>query len=333
MSNIRTYRVNHAMQMISIPLHSTTNSYHLGNNDEVVDAKGVVQQVTNYYPFGAPYADATAVKDADFQPYKYNGKEFDHMHGLNTYDYGARQYNPVTARWDRIDPLCEKYYNVSPYNYCHNNPVMLIDPDGRDDYYTPDGEFLGTVDVETDNIYIAQDYRPIDDGAYAINPNTSKLWTDPSLELSADACSKILTNTFALGGYNTNELANGRIEVNVIGWEGGAPKGIRCTPNAGDIKLDEDDHRVNSLAFTDKDHSNGARITVNYQPGEREGYLLSTRSNVVSLVGDHEFKGHYKFGYRHEYDGFTDTVFIIQINSPAWQKTTAKFKEYYNGLY
>jgi hypothetical protein len=45
------------MQMISIPLHSTTNSYHLGNNDEVVDAKGVVQQVTNYYPFGAPYAD------------------------------------------------------------------------------------------------------------------------------------------------------------------------------------------------------------------------------------------------------------------------------------
>ena len=135
MSNIRTYRVNHAMQMISIPLHSTTNSYHLGNNREVVDAKGVVQQVTNYYPFGAPYADATAVKNADFQPYKYNGKELDLMHGLNTYDYGARQYDPVLARWDRIDPLCEKYYNVSPYNYCLNNPVMLVDPDGKD----PDG--------------------------------------------------------------------------------------------------------------------------------------------------------------------------------------------------
>ena len=27
------------------------------------------------------------------------------MHGLNTYDYGARQYNPVTARWDRMDTL------------------------------------------------------------------------------------------------------------------------------------------------------------------------------------------------------------------------------------
>ena len=56
------------------------------------------------------------------------------MHGLNTYDYGARQYNPVTARWDRMDPHCEDYKDVSPYVYCHNNPVMMIDPDGKDDY-------------------------------------------------------------------------------------------------------------------------------------------------------------------------------------------------------
>ena len=119
------------MQMISIPLHSTTNSNHLGNNDEVVDAKGVVQQVTNYYPFGAPYADASATLNPSLQAYKYNGKELDHMHGLNTYDYGARQYNPVTARWDRMDPLSEKYYSTSPYAYCANNPVNANDPDGR----------------------------------------------------------------------------------------------------------------------------------------------------------------------------------------------------------
>ena len=81
--------------------------------------------------FGAPYADATASKGADVQTYKYNGKELDRMHGLNTYDYGARQYNPVTARWDRIDPLCEKFYSTSPFAYCANNPVKFVDPDGR----------------------------------------------------------------------------------------------------------------------------------------------------------------------------------------------------------
>ena len=50
---------------------------HLGNIREVVNASGTVQQVTNYYPFGATYADAAT--NADFQPCKYNGKELDKM--------------------------------------------------------------------------------------------------------------------------------------------------------------------------------------------------------------------------------------------------------------
>ena len=96
------------------------NQDHLGNNREVVNASGIVQQVTNYYPFGAPYADASGSTNSDFQPYKYNGKDLDKMHGLNTYDYGARQYDPVLARWDRIDPLCEKNQAVTPYHYCNS---------------------------------------------------------------------------------------------------------------------------------------------------------------------------------------------------------------------
>ena len=114
------------------------NQDHLGNNREVVDIKGRIHQVTNYYPFGAPFADPAAVRSADLQPYKYNGKELDLMHGLNTYDYGARQYDPILARWDRVDPLAEDNTNVSPYMYCAGNPVNLIDPDGRDWYSSLD---------------------------------------------------------------------------------------------------------------------------------------------------------------------------------------------------
>lgn len=54
------------------------------------------------------------------------------MHGLNTYDYGARQYSSLVGRWDRMDPLCEKYYSVSPYAYCMNNPVLCIDEKGEE---------------------------------------------------------------------------------------------------------------------------------------------------------------------------------------------------------
>ena len=107
------------------------NRDHLGNNREVVSASGQVQQVTNYYPFGAPYADAAATKGSAIQQYKYNGKELDVTHGLNTYDYGARQLDPILGRWDRVNPLAEKNYPTSPYVYCGNNPVNRVDKDGR----------------------------------------------------------------------------------------------------------------------------------------------------------------------------------------------------------
>ena len=106
---------------------------HLGNIRKVREADGskggYVIQTMDYYPFGAQFCHSGT--DNNVQLYRYNGKEFDKMHGLNTYDYGARQYNPITARWDRIDPLCEKYYSVSPYVYCMNNPVRYVDTDGR----------------------------------------------------------------------------------------------------------------------------------------------------------------------------------------------------------
>ena len=105
---------------------------HLGNIREVVNEDGAVEQITNYYPFGTPFAEEAGNTNPDLQNHKYNGKEFDTMHGLNTYDYGARQYNSLLGRWDRMDPLCEKYYSVSPYAYCANNPVNAFDPDGKE---------------------------------------------------------------------------------------------------------------------------------------------------------------------------------------------------------
>ena len=51
---------------------------------------------------------------------------------LGLLDYGARMYDPAIGRWTAQDPLSEKYYSFSAYNYCVNNPVMFVDLDGRD---------------------------------------------------------------------------------------------------------------------------------------------------------------------------------------------------------
>ena len=45
-------------------------------------------------------------------------------------DFGARMYDPATARWTAIDPMAEKYYSVSPYAYCLGNPIENIDVHG-----------------------------------------------------------------------------------------------------------------------------------------------------------------------------------------------------------
>lgn len=50
--------------------------------------------------------------------------------GWNTYDFGARNYDPWTARWNQIDPLAEDFYSFSTYNAMMNDPINLIDPDG-----------------------------------------------------------------------------------------------------------------------------------------------------------------------------------------------------------
>jgi hypothetical protein len=54
------------------------------------------------------------------------------MQGLDYYDYSARMYDPVQTRFTTMDPLAEKYYSVSPYVYALNNPILYVDPDGKD---------------------------------------------------------------------------------------------------------------------------------------------------------------------------------------------------------
>ena len=98
-----------------------------------------IEQVTHYYPFGTPFSDGSGT-GPDVQPYKYNGKEFDAMHGLNTYDYGARQYDPLLITWGKADPVSEMDYSVSMYSYCLNNPITYIDLFGLRAYNVKDAE-------------------------------------------------------------------------------------------------------------------------------------------------------------------------------------------------
>ncbi|MCB0743809.1 MAG: hypothetical protein KDC67_07895, partial [Ignavibacteriae bacterium] len=48
---------------------------------------------------------------------RFGGKEYQDEFDINTYDFGARNYDPALARWMNIDPLAEAMRRHSPYNY------------------------------------------------------------------------------------------------------------------------------------------------------------------------------------------------------------------------
>lgn len=191
-----------------------------------------------------------------------------------------------------------------------------------DDYYNKEGVYLGTNKAETDYIYIIDEgqYWKLGNGKYVIKTASRIALNDA--ELDADAYSKIFTNCFKLGGGNCSELVDGKIQVTIWQREGGSKVSYSHAEKAS--------YEGNATASTIADHTNGAGITVYIWPiGEEERELFSTRSNIVSTIIDHEFKGHYKNGFVHV-NGVLDPTFKLQKKSINWNKTTLQFKEYYN---
>jgi|GEM_PF-665074 len=138
---------------------------HLGSVRAVIDGDtGTVVETSDYYPFGkriqvtapvsepvggsqyasepavAPVAPATSVASTSSpNRWHFSGKESQSIlnASIPLLDFGARMYNPAIARWTAADPLSEKYYGISPYVYCLNNPTNSFDPDGKAVWFIP----------------------------------------------------------------------------------------------------------------------------------------------------------------------------------------------------
>ena len=104
-----------------------SHSDHLGSANWITDYDGIPIQYLHYAPYGE-LVENQRVTDYD-ERYKFTGKERDWETG---YDFfGARSYASVLSIWLSVDPLSDKYPQISPYAYCGWNPIKYVDPDGR----------------------------------------------------------------------------------------------------------------------------------------------------------------------------------------------------------
>lgn len=123
------------------------HSDHLGSTSYITNLLGEVSQHMEYFAFGETFVEEH--RSSNNSPYKFNGKELDEETGW--YYYGARYYDPRISIWLSVDPLAnvdylmndEAYingehnggvynsFNHNSYGYCYQNPIVLIDPDGK----------------------------------------------------------------------------------------------------------------------------------------------------------------------------------------------------------
>ena len=126
---------------------------HSGSTALVTDSLGNVDQRIEYTPDGSAFFQN--VTGSYRTPYRFNAKEYDDDTEL--YYFGARYYDKNLGIWISPDPLAEGYPGVSPYAYCHGNPLSRVDNDGMGDYYI-------------NGLWIGNDGK-LDGKVYMNNPN------------------------------------------------------------------------------------------------------------------------------------------------------------------
>ncbi len=259
---------------------------HQGNNRVVVDQNGTVSEKTHYYPFGGLFADSDNV-----QPYKYNGNEYDTKKGLNLYDYGARHYDAALGRFMTVEPLENKFYPISSYAYCINNPLNYIDPLGTDTVFVQDQSVRpqdrGVAgETYTATIQVVQNGKVVGTYERSSYPNSS-----------SNKDNSTPYNTVKEGEYDFN---------NASGHKGGTEKGLNIV----------DENGARQVAGIDKDGNDVQMTNVNVHSGKSDRGNYNSRGSkgciTIAPKDSESFFSHFKWNSDNPNVGTSVGKIIIQ---------------------
>ncbi len=172
---------------------------HLGSSSWITFSDGKAVQHLHYLPWGENFVDQRSTGwNARFT---FSAKERDTETGLSY--FGSRYYSSDLSIWLSVDPQAAKYPSLSPYVYCANNPVKLVDPNGEEigEYYNWYGKYLGSDGNIDDNVFITSEKikkKNKDENGNIINVKADVSTTKSVLKESVD----VYNRTVANGGDN-----------------------------------------------------------------------------------------------------------------------------------
>ena len=110
---------------MDLTLQRTACAYR--NTLLLTDSTGNVVQALSYLPYGEEWTEYNEMQRPDslsLGQYRFNGKERDPESGFLY--YGQRYYGiSYIPMWLSLDPMLDKYPGISPYHYCHWNPISF----------------------------------------------------------------------------------------------------------------------------------------------------------------------------------------------------------------
>ena len=228
---------------------------HPGNNRVTINSSGAIVEKSHYYPSGTRFFTESTNNTLTPLPYRYNGKELEAMNGLNQMDYGARRRFSWGPIWTGVDPLAEKYYDVSPYAFCGGNPVNRIDPNGMD--------WTITSDIDKDGV---SHFHILFTGAVVDETSDQKG--------QADKLAESITSQFeALFNEDRSNDVNGGFTVD-------AKAVIRSVDSEDDVAKNETVFKIQDSNSKDLEYNNGKGTS--YAAGkELNGKEIAINENAV----------------------------------------------------
>ena len=156
--------------------------------------------------------------------FTFSAKEKDSETGLSY--FGSRYYSSDLSIWLSVDPMSDKYASLSPYVYCANNPVKLVDPNGKK-FVGTDGEKVKVHHSKNGQISVgnnaSEDLKRM---ASMINSSGSKTAAKQFMKLANNKCKIHFQIDKGVGdgsriGYHQAHDEQG----NPLNWIGGGTDG------------------------------------------------------------------------------------------------------------
>ncbi len=277
------------------------HSDHLGSSSFITDADGIVSQHLQYLPYGELFAEQRDNTARYYTPYKFSGKEKDEETGYSY--FGARYYMSDVSVWLSVDPMADDYPHLSPYNYCENKPIVLIDKYGlsTSPVFDEAGTYLGT-DNEgfkgTPLIFSQKDKDKFKQGMDHKEAQKIGKEFSPNLRLGKDALNKIF-----------NKIIEGTI-----------------FPNGHVLKSNEFEAHVENMPTANARYNGRNQKTrehdVSLDIGDYEWTVENIRATAVHEIYGHGIKNWGDDSKSHH------KCYFSEIDSKYWSGSTERYKNH-----